>query len=80
MFQLLLGYYYLLTSNSTQIFFTNTFRVHQYESDQLGSGPGLQICGKIKEAKTKIDLEELIHFMDTIYKMDFDDVFTAPEI
>ena len=37
-----------------RFFFTNTFRAHQYESDQLGSGPGLQICGKIKEAKQKL--------------------------
>ena len=63
-----------------RFFFTNTYRIHQYGSDQLGSCPALQICGKIKESKTKIDLEELIAFVETIFKMDFDDVFKVPEI
>ena len=26
-----------------RFFFTNTYRIHKYGSDQLGSGPGLQI-------------------------------------
>ena len=43
-------------------FLTNTYRAQQYEPDQLGFGPGLAVCGKIKEAKTKIDIEELICF------------------
>ena len=63
-----------------RFFFTNTFRIQKYGADQLGSGPALQICGKIKEAKAKIDLEELIAFVETIFKMDFDDVFKVPEI
>ena len=33
-----------------RFFFTNTYKAHQYEPDQLGSGPTLQICAKIKEA------------------------------
>ena len=47
-------------------FLTNTFRAQQYEPNQLGFGPGLAICGKIKEAKTKIDIKELIRFVKTI--------------
>ena len=31
-------------------------------------------------AKTKVDIEELIRFVKTIYKMEFDTVFTVPEV
>ena len=35
-------------------YFRNLYRAHQYEPDQMGSGSALQICGKVKEAKTKM--------------------------
>ena len=38
------------------------------------------MCGKIKDAKTKVDIEEHIRFVETIYKMEFDTVFTVPEV
>lgn len=38
------------------------------------------MCGKIKDAKTKVDIEEHICFIKTIYKMEFDTVFTVPEL
>ena len=46
----------------------------------MGSGPALQICGKSKEAKTKIEMEELLVFLERIFTMDFEDVFKVPEI
>ena len=61
-------------------FLINIFRAQQYEPDQLGFGPGLAVCGKLKEAKDKIDIEELIRFVKNIYKMEFDAVFTTPEV
>ena len=38
------------------------------------------MCGKLKEAKEKVDLMENIRFVETIYKMEFDTVFTLPEV
>ena len=69
-------------SLQTQIryFLTNIFRAQQYTPEQLGFGPSLAVCGKIKEAKTKVDLEEHIPFVEIIYKMEFDTVFTVPEV
>ena len=46
----------------------------------MGARPALQICGKIKDAKTKIEMEELLGFVERIFTMDFEDVFKAPEI
>ena len=63
-----------------RFYFTNPYCAHQYQPDQMGSGPVLQICGKIKEAKTKIEMEELLGFVEKIFTMDFEDVFKAPEI
>ena len=63
-----------------RFYFTNLYRAHQYETDQMGSGPALQICAKIKEAKTKIEMEELLGFVEKIFTMDFEDIFKAPEI
>ena len=57
----------------------NIFRAHQYQPDQLGIGPGLAVCGRIKEAKEKVDLTEKIRFIETIYKMNFETVFIVPE-
>ena len=61
-------------------FLINIFRAQQYEPDQLGFGPGLAVCGKLKEANDKIDIKELIRFVENIYKMEFDVVFTTPEV
>ena len=63
-----------------RFYFTNLYCAHQYQTDQMGSGPALQICVKIKEAKTKIEMEELLGFVEKIFTMDFEDVFKAPEI
>ena len=46
----------------------------------MGSGPALQICGKNKEVKEKIEMVELLGFVEKIFTMDFEDVFKAPEI
>ena len=35
---------------------------------------------KTEQAKTKIDIKELIRYVETIYKMEFDSVFTTPEV
>ena len=68
-------------SLQTQIcyFLINIFRAQQYQPEQLGIGPSLAVCGKIKEAKNKVNLEEHIRFVETIYKMVFDTVFTVPK-
>ena len=57
----------------------NIFRAYQYQPGQLGHGRGLSVCGRIKEAKEKVDLTEHIRFVETIYKMTFEMVFTLPE-
>ena len=60
--------------------FTNLFRAHQYEPGQLGSGSALQICGKVKEAKYKIEMEEILAFAEKIFQIDFEQVFRIPTI
>ena len=60
--------------------FTNLFRAHQYEPDQLGSGSALQICGKIREAKYKVEIEEILPFAEKIFQIDFQDVFKIQAI
>ena len=54
-----------------RFYFTNLYCAHQYQPDQMGSGPALQICGKIKEVKTKIEMEELLGFVERIFTVDF---------
>ena len=46
----------------------------------MGSGSALQICGKVKEAKNKIEMEELLAFAEKMFTMDFEDVFKIPVI
>ena len=46
----------------------------------MGFGPGLAVCRKVKDAKTKVDIKEHICFIETIYKIEFDNVFTVPEV
>ena len=55
------------------------FRSYQYQPNQLGEGPGLSVCARIKEAKEHIDLSEHIKFVETIHGMTIDMVFTVPE-
>ena len=62
-----------------RFYFTNLYRAHQYQENQMGSGPALQICGKVKEAKEKIEMVELLGFAEKIFTMEFEDVFKAPE-
>ena len=56
------------------------FRVHQYETNQLGSGQPLQICGNVQQAKFKIEMEEMLPFTEKIYGIKFDQVFGLPTI
>ena len=42
--------------------FVNLFRAHQYEPTQLGAGQPLQICGNVREAKYKIEMEDMLPF------------------
>ena len=46
----------------------------------MGSGSALQICGKVKEAKYKIEMEELLAFAEKIFQIDFEQVFKIPII
>lgn len=61
-------------------FLINILQAQQYKPDQFGFGPGLAVCGKLKEVKDKIDIEELIRFVKNIYRMEFYVVFTTPEV
>ena len=60
--------------------FVNLFRAHQYEPTQLGAGQPLQICGNVREAKYKIEMEEMLPFAEKIYGITFDQVFNLPTI
>merc|ERR1711867_5698 len=60
--------------------FVNMFRVHQYETNQLGLGQPLQICGNIQQAKFKLEMEEMLPFTERIYGIKFDQVFSLPTI
>ena len=46
----------------------------------MESGSALQICGKVKEAKYKIEREELLAFAEKMFQIDFEDVFKIPVI
>ena len=73
-----------VTSHGLQLklcfLFTNLFRAHQYEPAQLGSGSALQICGNVREAKYKIEMEEMLPFAEKIYGITFEQVFKIPTI
>ena len=64
-----------VTSHGLQLqlhfLFTNLFRAHQYEPAQLGSGSALQMCGNVREAKYKIEMEEMLPFAEKIYAINF---------
>ena len=57
-----------VTSHGLQLqlrfLFTNLFRAHQYEPAQLGAGSALQIRGNVREAKNKIEMEEMLPFAE----------------
>lgn len=53
------------------------FKSYQYQPNQLGEGPGLSVCARIREAKEHIDLSEHIKFVETIHGMTMDMVFTV---
>merc|ERR1711867_157157 len=47
---------------------------------RAGAGQPLQICGNVREAKYKIEMEEMLPFTEKIYGITFDQVFSLPTI
>ena len=52
------------------------FRASQYQPHELGEGPRLSLCARIKKAKERFDLVEHV---ETIYIMTMDTVFNVPK-